>query len=45
MSDERRLLAFVVSEESDEIFLHLDKAGVDILIRALERIQKGLRQE
>lgn len=44
MKDERRLLAFVVSEESDEIFLHLDKAGADILIRALERIRKHLEK-
>lgn len=42
MSDEKRLLAFVVSEESDQIFLHLDKGGVEILIRSLERIQKDL---
>jgi hypothetical protein len=42
MSEEKRLLAFVVSKESDKIFLHLDKAGVDILINHLEKIRKTL---
>jgi hypothetical protein len=42
MSDEKRLLAFVVSEEQDQIFLQLDKEGIEILMRSLERIKKHL---
>lgn len=42
MNDNRRLLAFVVSEESDEIFLHVDKEGIGILIRALAKLQTDL---
>lgn len=44
MTDQKRLLAFVASEDSDEIFLHVDKAGVDILIQSLERIRKHLEK-
>ena len=45
MSDEKRSLAFVVSEESDQIFLHVDKEGVEILMRSLERIKKHLEKD
>ncbi|HMO80872.1 MAG TPA: Imm32 family immunity protein [Pyrinomonadaceae bacterium] len=45
MSDEIHLLAFVVSEENDQIFLHLDKDGIEILMRSLERRKKHLEKD
>ena len=44
MSDEKRLLAFVLSEEHDQIFLHVDKDGIEILMRSLERLKKHLEK-
>ena len=45
MGAEKRLLAFVAAEGSDEIFLHVDKEGAGILIAALERIQRALESD
>jgi hypothetical protein len=45
MSDEKRLLEFVVSEECDQIFLHVDNEGLEILIRSLERLKQHLDKD
>ena len=44
MSDEKRLLAFVVSEEADVVTVHCDKEGIEILMRSLEKLHKHLEK-
>ncbi|QQS33259.1 MAG: immunity protein 32 [Acidobacteriota bacterium] len=43
-ADEKRLLAFVVSEEHNVLHVHVDKEGIDILMRSLERLKKDLEK-
>jgi hypothetical protein len=43
-ADEKRLLAFVVSEEHDVLYVHVDKEGIDILMRSLERLKNDLEE-
>lgn len=38
----KHLLALVVDADGQQVFVHLDRAGVDHLIRQLEHIRKGL---
>lgn len=41
---EKRLLAFVVSEEHNVVHVHVDKEGIDILMRSLELIKRELEK-
>lgn len=38
---EKRLLAFVTDEKS-QLFLHMDRAGLDILARAIDHLRTTL---
>ncbi|MBV9216201.1 MAG: immunity protein 32 [Acidobacteria bacterium] len=44
MSEEERLLAFVSDEKNEQLYLHLDLAGVNILLNELGQIKKGLEK-
>ena len=45
MQQEQRLLAFVASQDSSVVHIHLDKAGVDKLINVLEQIRRKLQND
>jgi|GEM_PF-382077 len=41
---DKRLLSFVVDKEAQQLFIHLDFEGVNILVRSMERLRNNLQK-